>query len=71
MKNVKIYQQIWRNILEWAIGEKISYVELASLLGVKLSTISSYNKSAHNLTLEKLTNLSEVIDINISYFIPI
>ena len=61
----------WRNILEWAIGEKISYVELASLLGVKLSTILSYNKSAHNLTLEKLTNLSEVIDTNISYFIPI
>ena len=43
---------------------------VASLLGVDLRTLSSYDESAHNLTLEKLTNLSEVTDINISYFIP-
>ena len=39
-------------------------------MGVDLRTLSSYDESAHNLTLEKLTNLSEVTDINISYFIP-
>lgn len=68
MKNVKIYNQIWHNIREWTMRENISEAGLASLLGIDLRTLSSYDESAHNLTLKKITNLSEVTDINISYF---
>ena len=70
MIKVPLHQEIWLNIRIWAKGNKISDAELASLLRVNIRTLSSYDISAHTLTLDKLSNLSVATDINLSYFIP-
>ncbi len=70
MYKLPLFQVIWQNIRKWARENKISDDTLAVYLRVNVRTLATYDITAHALTLEKLSNLSEASDVNIIDFIP-
>ncbi len=65
-----LYQEIWQNIRKWARDKEISDNTFAAYLRVNVRTLSTYDISAHSLTLEKLSNLSASAGVNLVRFIP-
>lgn len=51
------YSRIWSNIRICQKKNSISETQLAADLRVNQRTLKEYDKSAHNLTLEKIDNL--------------
>ena len=55
-KRVTIYKKIWCKIRYWQSLKDISDRELAAYLQVCERTLRRYDKSARNITLEKIDN---------------
>lgn len=55
-KRVTIYKKIWCKIRYWQSLKDISDRELAAYLKVCERTLRDYDKSARNITLEKIDN---------------
>lgn len=53
-KRITLYKKIWCKIRYWQSLKDISDAELASLLQIGERTLKEYDKSARNITLEKI-----------------
>ena len=66
MYNVKhppLSKGVWIWLREWQHEKGISDKELASAMKLNITTLSSYDISAHTLTLEKLDNLVATVGV--------
>ena len=55
-KRISIYKKIWCKIRYWQSLKEVSDSELAAYLQVCERTLRDYDKSARNITLEKIDN---------------
>lgn len=55
-KRIAIYKKIWCKIRYWQSIKDVSDSELAAFLQVGERTLKEYDKSAKNITLEKIDN---------------
>ena len=53
-KRITLYKKLWCKIRYWQSLKDITDTELASLLQVGERTLKEYDKSAKNITLEKI-----------------
>ena len=62
---ISIYKKIWCKIRYWQNLKDISDNELASYLQVCERTLRDYDKSARNITLEKIENFLIVTNMEL------
>lgn len=65
-KRNTLYSEVWSNIRGWQKNNSVSEARLAADLRVNERTLKEYDKSAHNLTLEKIDNLLTAEKISFS-----
>ena len=59
-KRIALYKKLWCKIRYWQNLQDVTDTELASLLQVSERTLHEYDKSAKNITLEKIDNFLDV-----------
>lgn len=65
-KRISLYKKIWCKIRYWQNLKDISDSELAAYLNVGERTLHEYDKSAKNITLEKIDNFLYVNDMELA-----
>lgn len=70
-KRITLYKRIWCKIRYWQSLKDISDAELAALLQVGERTLKEYDKSAQNVTLEKVDNFLYLTGIELSDLISL
>lgn len=65
-KHISLYKKIWCKIRYWQNLKDISDSELAAYLNVGERTLHEYDKSAKNITLEKIDNFLYVNDMELA-----
>lgn len=65
-KRISLYKKIWCKIRYWQNLKDISDSELAVYLNVGERTLHEYDKSARNITLEKIDNFLYVNDMELA-----
>lgn len=63
---ISLYKKIWCKIRYWQNLKDISDSELAAYLNVGERTLHEYDKSAKNITLEKIDNFLYVNDMELA-----
>jgi len=70
-KRIAIYKKIWCKIRYWQNLKDISDAELAAFLQVGERTLKEYDKSAKNITLEKIDNFLYVNNMELAELISL
>lgn len=70
-QRITLYKRIWCKIRYWQNLKDISDAELASYLQVGERTLKEYDKSAQNVTLEKVDNFLYLTGIELSDLISL
>lgn len=70
-KRIAIYKKIWCKIRYWQNLKDISDAELASCLQICGRTLHEYDKSAKNITLEKIDNFLYTNNMDLSDLIAL
>lgn len=70
-QRITLYKRIWCKIRYWQHLKDISDAELASYLQVGERTLKEYDKSAQNVTLEKVDNFLYLTGIELSDLISL
>ena len=65
-ERITIYKRIWCKIRYWQSLRDISDAELANALQVGERTLHEYDKSARNITLEKIDNFLYVNNMELA-----
>jgi len=70
-KRIAIYKKIWCKIRYWQNLKDISDAELAACLQICERTLHEYDKSAKNITLEKIDNFLYTNNMDLSDLIAL
>lgn len=70
-QRITLYKRIWCKIRYWQNLKDISDSELASYLQVGERTLKEYDRSAKNVTLEKVDNFLYITGIELSDLISL
>lgn len=65
-KRIALYKKVWCKIRYWQSLKDVSDIELANFLQVGERTLHEYDKSAKNITLEKIDNFLYVNNMELS-----
>lgn len=65
-KRISLYKKIWCKIRYWQNLKDVSDSDLASYLNVGERTLHEYDKSAKNITLEKIDSFLYINDMELA-----